>query len=56
MRILFGIGEPSLAVSSPQLFAQGSAALVWTLIARSIGLTACVAVVLLAVAALLSVS
>ena len=33
---------------------RGSAALVWTLIARSIGLTACVAVALLLVAAFLS--
>jgi hypothetical protein len=32
----------------------GSGALIWMLIARSIGLTACVAVALLAVAALLS--
>jgi hypothetical protein len=37
-----------------QPVARGSAALVWTLIARSIGLTACVAVALLVVAALLS--
>jgi len=39
-----------------QPFARGSAALVWTLIARSIGLTAGVAVALLVVAALLSLS
>jgi hypothetical protein len=34
---------------------RGSATLIWTLIARSIGLTACVAVALLVFAALLSV-
>jgi hypothetical protein len=38
-----------------QPVARGSAALVWTLVARSIGLAACIAVALLAVAALLSV-
>ena len=35
---------------------RGSAALLWTLVAGSLGLTACIAVALLVVAALLRVS
>jgi len=38
-----------------QVVARGSAALVWTLIARSVGVTAGIALALLIVAAMLSV-
>jgi hypothetical protein len=42
-------------VGEQQVVARGSAALVWTLIARSVGLTAGIALALLIAAAVLSV-
>jgi len=44
-----------IANAAAQPVARESVAMVWTLVARSVGLTAGVAIVLLAMAALLSV-